>query len=175
MSATYAPRPSIATPGTVRSGASEAQGVAPSRDEVGGAKLLFVDVRTRSLLAGEARRRGVTRVFGVPRADQSLLVTVVLIGAVGTVVRGFAAALPRPRPSGADAAIGGSLLNATFRGIAGAPSGNMPLAGGLIAFAVLSHLLRPAVAGSARTAHAVAHEVRTVFGARYGHHLRPGP
>jgi hypothetical protein len=175
MSATQAARASAATPGTRRTGAREQQGVASKPDEVGGAKLLFVDVRTRSLLTGEARRRGVTRVFGVPRADQSLLVTVILIGAVGTVLRGFAAALPRPRPSGADAAIGGSLLNATFRGIAGAPSRNMPLAGGLIAFAVLSHSLRPAVAGSARTAHAVAHEVRTVFGARYGRHLRPGP
>jgi hypothetical protein len=157
----------------MRSGARQEQGAASKRDEVGGAKLLFVDVRTRSLLTGEARRRGVTRVFGVPRDDQSLLVTVILIGAVGTVLRGFAAALPRPRPSGVDAAIGGSVLNATFRGIAGGPSGNMPLAGGLIAFAVLSHSLRPAVVGSARTARAVAHEARAVFGARYGHLIRP--
>jgi len=43
----------------------------------------------------------------------------------------------------------------------------MPLAGGLIAFALLSHSLRPAVAGSAREVQALAHGVRSAFGARY--------
>jgi hypothetical protein len=167
MSATDAPRASIATPGTVQTGARQEQGVAFNRDEFGVARLLFVDVRVRSLLMAEARRRVVTRVFGVPRDEQSFLVTMILIGAVATVLRGFAAR-PWPRPSGADAAIGGSLLNATLRGIAGAPARNMPLAGALIAFAVLSHSLRPAVAGSAREVRALAREVRAAFGARYG-------
>jgi hypothetical protein len=62
-----------------------------------------------------------------------------------------------------------SLLNATFRGIAGAPSGTMPLAGGLIALAMLSHSLRPALTGSAREVRALARDVRMAFGARYGH------
>jgi hypothetical protein len=173
MSATDARRASTATPGTVQAGARQAQGEAFNRDEVGGAKLLFVDVRVRSLVIGEARRRVVTRVFGIPRDEQSFLVTMILIGAVGKVFRDFAA-LPRPpRPSGADAAIGGSLLNATLRGIAGAPSRNMPLAGALIAFAVLAHSLRPALFGSARDVHALERKVRAASDARYGHLIRP--
>jgi hypothetical protein len=159
---------STATPGRVQTGARQEQGEAFNRDEVGGAKLLFVDVRVRSHLMGEARRLVVTRVFGVPREDQSFLVTMILIGAAGTVLRGFAAR-PWPHPSGADAAIGGSLLNATFRGIAGAPSQTIPLAGALIAFAVLSRSLRPAVAGSAREVRALARQARAAFGDRYGH------
>jgi hypothetical protein len=158
---------STATPGSVQTGAREEPGVGFDPDEVGGAKLLFVDVRVRSNLMGEARRLGVTRVFGVPREDQSFLVTMILIGAAGTVLRGLAAR-PWPHPSGADTAIGGSLLNATLRGIAGAPSQTMPLAGALIAFAVLSRSVGPAVAGSAREVRALAREAGAAFGGRYG-------
>ena len=136
-------------------------------DDIGVARSLFVDARVGSLLAADARQRVVTRVFGVPRDDQSLVVTLILTGAVATVLRGFVPR-PWPRPSGADAAIGGSLLNATFRGIAGAPARNMPLAGALIAFAMLSHSVRPAVAGTAHEVRALAREVRAAFGARYG-------
>jgi hypothetical protein len=80
---------------------------------------------------GEARRRVLTRVFGVPRDKQSFLVTAILVGAGATVLRGLAPR--RPRLSGSDAAIGSSVLNATLRGVAGAPSRNLPLAGALIA------------------------------------------
>src|SRR4051812_30534756 len=117
-----------------------------SATEAGGARLFAVDMRVRSLLMGEARQRVVTRTFGIPRDEQSVLVTVILMGAVATVVRGLAAG-PWRRPSGADAAMGGALLSGTLRGIAGPPSRHIPLAGGLIAFGVLSHSLRPAVAG----------------------------
>ena len=48
------------------------------------------------------------------------------------------------------------------------PSRTMPVAGGLIAFALVSHSLRPAVAGSVREVRALAREVRASFGARYG-------
>jgi hypothetical protein len=63
---------------------------------------------------------------------------------------------------------GASLVNVAFRGIAGAPSGTMPLAGGLIAFALVSHSVRSAVAGSAREIRALTRDVRAAFGARYG-------
>jgi hypothetical protein len=168
MSATDAPRAPIATPGTVQTGAREEQAVPLNRAELGVATELFVDVRVRSLLMGEARRRVVTRMFGVPREDQSFLVTMIVIGAVATVLRGFAPR-PLPRPSGADVAMGGAVLSATLRGIAGAPSRNMPFAGALIAFAVLSRSVRPAVAGSAREARALVRGVRAAFGARYRH------
>jgi hypothetical protein len=130
------------------------------------ARTLFVDVGVRSLLIGEARRRAVTRVFGVPPNEQSLLVTLILLGAVGTVARGLA---PRqfPRPNRTSAAVGGTLMNSTLRGIAGAPSAGVPFAGVLIAVAVLSRSLRPAVAGALHETRAFAHGIGTVFGVRY--------
>jgi hypothetical protein len=168
MSATNAPRASIGTPGTGQTGAGADRGEAFNGAEVHGARLLFVDMRLRSLVLREARRGAVTRVFGVPRDDQSFLATMILFGAAATVVRGLATPL-WPRPTGADARIGGSLVNAAFRGIAGPPPGAMPLAGALIAFALLSHSLRPALAGSAREARALARQARAAFGARYAH------
>jgi hypothetical protein len=135
-----------------------------ANDDVGAARMMVVDVGVRSLLIGEARRRAVTRVFGVPSDDQSLLVTMILLGAAGGVARGFA---PRPRPSGLHAAVGGTLLNEAFRSIAGAPSRKVPLAGGLIAFALLSHSLRPTVAGAVHELRALAHGIESVFGLRH--------
>jgi hypothetical protein len=129
------------------------------------AKMLFVDVGVRSLLAGEARRRAVTRLFGVPPQDQSLLVTLIVLGAAGSAIRGFAPRLPRP--SGTQAAFGGTLLNTALRGIAGPPAATVPLAGGLIALAVVSHALRPTVVGAVHDARAMAHAVGSAFGARY--------
>ena len=129
------------------------------------ARMLFVDVGVRSLLLGEARRRAVTRVFGVAPEDQTLLVTLILVGAAGTVARGLAPALPRP--SRMHAAVGGTVANTALRGIAGAPAATVPLAGGLIAFALLSHSLRPAVAGAIREVRVFAHGIGSAFGVRY--------
>jgi hypothetical protein len=129
------------------------------------ARMVFVDVGARSLLLGEARRRAVTRVFGIPAEDQSLLVTMILLGATGTVVRGLAPRLPRP--TGTQAAVGGTLLNTTLRGIAGPPSATVPLAGGLIALAVVSHSLRPTVAGVVHELRTTAHAIGSAFSGRY--------
>jgi hypothetical protein len=148
-------------------GVREEQSVPLTRGDVRGATLLFVDMRIRSLMMRQARQGAVTRVFGVPRPDQSFLATMILIGAVAAVLRDLT---PRPWPhaTSADARIGASVLNVAFRGIAGAPSRNMPLAGGLIAAALLSHSVRPAVAGSVREVRALTREFRAAFGARYG-------
>ena len=129
------------------------------------ARMVFVDVGVRSLLLGEARRRAVTRVFGIPAEHQSLLVTMILLGAAGTAARGLAP--PLPRPSRTDAAVGGTVLNTTLRGIAGPPSARVPLAGGLIAFALLSHSLRPTVAAALHEVRALAHGIGSAFGVRY--------
>jgi hypothetical protein len=121
MSATNAPR-AIGTSGIGQTGAEPS--VPSNGGDVHGARMLFVDMGVRSLVMGEARRGVVTRIFGIPRDEQSFLVTMIMFGAAATVVRGFAPR-PWPHPTGADLKIGGSLLNATFRGIAGAPSGTM--------------------------------------------------
>lgn len=166
-------RASTATPEPVAGGVPADDGPAFNGDEIGGARLLFVDMSVRRLLMRHARQSVVTRIFGIPREEQSFLVTMIVIGGTGAVVRGL---VPRrPRPSGADAAIGGFLLNSTFRGVAGAPSGSMPAAGALIAFALLASSLRPAVAGSAREVRALTRHFRQAFGARYGHSVARAP
>jgi hypothetical protein len=136
------------------------------RNEVAGAGQFFVDRRVEALLLGEARRRVVTRMFGIPGQEQSLLVTMILAGSVATVLGGLLAR-PWPRPSGGDALIGGAALNATFGAMAGVSSRTAPLAGGLIAFAVVAHALRPVVAASAREGRALMHDLRAAYGARY--------
>jgi hypothetical protein len=135
-------------------------------DDPGLARLALIDVRVRSVLVGEARRRVVTRMFAVPGEEQSLLVTIILLGAAATVLRGLVAR-PLPHPLGGDAAIAGAVVNTALRGIAGSPSRTMPLAGGLIALAVVSHAVRPAVAGSIREIRRLPREVAAVLGVRH--------
>jgi hypothetical protein len=151
MSSTDTPQPSPET---------------PFARDLGGAGLLFMDLKLRSLLIAEARHRAIARMFGTRTEDQSALATLILLGAGAAVLRDL---LPRPWPhlSRRDAVLGGSLMNASLRGLAGAPSNGMPLAGGLIAAAILSHSLRPAVVGSAREVRALTRQVRAAFGARY--------
>jgi hypothetical protein len=124
------------------------------------ARMLLIDVRTGTLLARELRRRAVTRVFGIPPEQQSILTTTILIGAGATVVRGV---VPWPRLSGADAAIGGAVVNEAFRAVAGPPSRAMPLAGGLIVVAIVSHSVRPVLAGLAREARVFGRELRALL------------
>jgi hypothetical protein len=168
MSATDGPRASMATPGIVQTGSRTEDGSAFERDHVGGLSQLRVRMKVVSLLTGYARRRAVTRTFGVPAENQSFLVTITLLGAVATVV-GSVVARPWPHPSGTDLAIGGTVVNAGLRGLAGPPSSNVPLAGGLIAFAVLSRSLRPAAAASVRDIRRLAHGSRGVITAVLGY------
>ena len=136
-----------------------------SANEVSAARL-SVDLRVWSMLMGEARRRALTRVFGVPGDEQSLLVTLALVGAGAAVLRGL---VPHPslHPSGADAAIGGSLVNVALRGVAGTPSQAMPAAGALIALGVIGHALRPAIAETIHDVQAFTHRAHSAFTARY--------
>lgn len=140
-------------------------GAALHGGDPGVATLLFVDLRIRSLLLGEARKRAATRSFGTPREHQSLLVTAILIGAAATALRDLAPRLPQPSRTGL--AIGGSFANTALRGIAGEPSAAMPLAGALIAFGLVSNSLRPTIVGSARQLHGLTRQLRAALGARY--------
>jgi hypothetical protein len=135
-------------------------------DDVGGAQQMLVDVRVRSLLMAEARRRAVTRMFGVPGDEQSFLGTAILLGAAATVVAGLAAR-PFPHPSGADLAIGGGVVNAGLGAFAGPASAAMPVAGALIALAVVSHSVRPAVVASLHGIRGLEHALAAVLGVRH--------
>lgn len=146
-------------------------GADSTADEMSGATRLVVDMRVASLLAGEARRQVVTRVFGVPPEAQSFMTTVILFGAAGAVVRG-AVARPLPHPSRGDALIGAGVLNTALGGLAGPAAAGVPLAGGLIAFAVVAHALRPAVTGSLRSGRALTRATWGTLDHRYVHHAR---
>jgi hypothetical protein len=135
------------------------------RNEVAGAGQFLADRRVEALLLGEARRRAVTRMFGIPAQEQSLLVTMILAGSAATVLGGMVAR-PLPHLSGGDAAIGGAVVNAALGAIAGT-SRTAPVAGGLVTFAVVAHALRPVIAGSTRRGRALAHELRAAYDARY--------
>ena len=132
---------------------------------------LFVDARVASLLLAEGRQRAVTRVFGLPRDDQSVLVTLILAGAAVTVLREI---VPRPRSplSRENATTGGFVLNAALGAIGGAPSRDIPLAGAVIGFALVAHSLRPVVAGSVREVRALTHGARTVLRIQFGQATR---
>jgi hypothetical protein len=146
--------------------ATGTQDGATHRGEPGVGTMLFVDLRARYLLLGEARKRVVTRALGIPRAEQSFLATAIVIGAAATVLRDLAPR-PLPWPKRSDAAIGGSLANAGLRGLAGEPSAAMPLAGALIAFGLLSKSLRPTIVGSAHEVRSLTRDLRSALSARY--------
>ena len=146
--------------------------VSPERLLVGDAIILF-------RILSEARHRVVARVFGVGRAD-STLVTLIVIGACADSLHRIAAApgkqVRRVRSSptaGGDAMIATGALKETVDSIAGRPSRDTSHAAALIAFAVLAHLFRPAVAGllravreSFRAVIAKGRRLRTEFTAR---------
>jgi hypothetical protein len=162
MSTTVGPRASTATPVTVQTDDHGQQGPRSVRDDVGDGTSMFVNMRVASILVRYARQRAVTRMFGVPAEDQSSLVTLTLLGTVATVGGSVVVRLI-PRPSGTDLAIGGVVANTGLRGIAGPPAAGIPLAGALIAFAVVAHSLRPAVAETVRETRRMVDESRAAL------------
>ena len=132
--------------------------VSPERLLVGDAIILF-------RILSEARHRAVARVFGVGK-EHSTLVTLIAIGAFARAL-GRIAAAPRtqvrkvrssPTAVG-DAMIGTAAFRETVDSIAGHPSRDTSSAAALIAFAVLAHSFRPAVAD---LLHAVRESFRAV-------------
>jgi hypothetical protein len=169
-------RPEMTTAGEVQSGARE-EATAPNREELHGAHLFvsdvrhaLADVRVAFLLTDNAYEHVIAKMLGIPHGKQSALVKLMVTSALAAVLGGYAARLPRPRPSGVDMVISGSALNAALRGIAGAPSQGIPSAGLLIGVAMLGHGIRrgmrSAGARSSRDVHVA------VLGAevRYGNH-----
>jgi len=136
------------------------------RNEVAGAGRFLADRRVEALLLGEARRRAVTRVFGIPGQEQSLLVTMILAGSAATAIGGLVARPVLPHPSGSDMAIGGAVVNTAFGAMTGATR-TAPLAGVLISFAVIAHALRPVLVGSAHEARTVMHRLRLAYDRQY--------
>jgi hypothetical protein len=171
MNVTDARLASTRTPIEAQAGAHK-NGTAADGDHFAGARLFVSDVehvvddaRIAYHLADRGWELVVARVFGVPREDQSVLVKVLLTGALATVAGGYVSRPHPALPSRGDTAMGASVLNAAVRGLAGAPSQTIPAAGALIGLAVLAHSIRSAVAGSSRDVQRLTHGAE----ARYGH------
>lgn len=142
--------------------------------ELTGAMLFASDVRTTLLLVNEARYRTIEGVFGV-RRDQvnlmTLIATMVLAEAAEQKTRRLRGVLHGPSRS--DARLGVGLLSALADGIVGPASEATPLAGLLVASAVVGGIWVRAVRRSAHGMRTSAHNVRLSFGGRYGHRTRP--
>jgi hypothetical protein len=100
--------------------------------------------------------RAVARAFGVSGEGSSLLTLIILASVARALRRGAAAPRKQVRKArssptlAGDSLIATAALKETVDSIAGHPSRDTQFAAGLIAFAVLTHSFRPAVAGSLR-------------------------
>jgi hypothetical protein len=158
----------------LRHGIVEQKGSAMNGDwGTGGAKLLLTDGRVVFLLLGEARRRTIARMFGVP-ADKTGLVTVVAAGVLARALHDRAAgAVKVPRvPAVGSALFLGTAAKDAAHLIAGDWSRDTPLFGTLVAVVVLGTTLRPVLRVSFRDVRASAHRARITFDHRYGHLVR---
>src|SRR3954451_22364344 len=97
----------------------------PRKAQLEGARLFAADVqraaldaRLAYLLADDTYERGVTKVFGLPQVNQSLLVKVLLTGAAVTAVGDLVGRCRLLHPTRDDAAMGGMVVNATIAALA---------------------------------------------------------
>jgi hypothetical protein len=145
-------------------------------ERVSSARLLVGDGIIVVGLLNERRHRIMATVFGVSRYDSNVL-TLFVIAAFAAALR-RAAAAPRtqvrkarssPTAKG-DTMIGAAVVKETLDSIAGHPSSDTSSAAALIAFAVVAHALRPAIARALRAVRqsvrglkAAAHSIRAVM------------
>ncbi len=139
----------------------------------GGAKLLLTDGRVVFLLLGEARRRTMARIFGVPE-DKTGLVTVIAAGVLARALHDrVAGAVTVPGVPGLGSAVFvGTAAKDAAHLIAGDWSRDTPLFGTLVAVVVLGTTLRPVLRVSFRDVKASADRARIAFDHRYGHLVR---
>ena len=137
----------------------------------GGARLLAADARVAYLLADEARRRTMERLFGIPRDEPSGVATVVALMVVAGVVR---SRTPHPkfRPTVNDAAFGFGALREAAYDVAGPWSRESSYFGTLLAFALAGTAARMAVRKSSEGVSGVSHKAYAEFHHRYGHLIR---
>ncbi|HEY1515056.1 MAG TPA: hypothetical protein VGF91_01475 [Solirubrobacteraceae bacterium] len=145
-----------------------------AREELfGGARLLVADMRVVYLLLNDARGRVIAGLFGVS-GPGSGLVTIIALGlAAETARRKVTRVLNAPgAPEFGEAALGVSVLTESVRWIAGPGTGEFPLFGPLVVFALVGHALRPVLRSTVHGARNSAHRAHTGFDHRYGHIIR---
>ncbi|HTX08391.1 MAG TPA: hypothetical protein VME22_07255 [Solirubrobacteraceae bacterium] len=138
----------------------------------GGARLLAADAQVAALLANEARRRTMRRLFGIPVDNSSGLVTLIALGAVVEGVRRQSQRIPS-RPTRGQSLIGLGILRETAYEIAGPASRSSRYFGTLLGIALIGGGTRIAVKKSAHGVRVLAHHASADFNHRYGHLIRP--
>ena len=138
----------------------------------GGIRLLLADARVVTLLLDDARRRTMERLFGIPREEDSVLITLIALAMLGRALQSRTPKRPA-RPTVSDAAIGFGALREAAYDVAGPWSRESPGFGPLLAFALLGASTRFVARGTTRRARAVGHEAYREFHHRYGHLIRP--
>ena len=145
-----------------------------AREELfGGARLLVADMRVVYMLLNRARAGAVAKAFGIS-GPGSGLVTIIALGlAAETAHRKVHRILTAPgAPELGEAALGASVLTESVRWIAGPGTGDFPLFGPLILFALVGHALRPVLRSTVHGARSSVHRAHTGFDHRYGHIIR---
>src|SRR5947209_10038867 len=110
-----------------------------------GARVLRTDLRVASLLANDARRRAITRLFAVPADQQNLLTAVAILALAQSASEhlGRVFAAP-PLPGAHTSLLGTASVKELLLGIAGAPARETPNAGMLLAIAIVGGTTGPA-------------------------------
>jgi len=140
----------------------------------GGVELLAADARVASLFADEARRRSIQRLFGIPKADKSGLLTLIALLTLAEAIRRQIEGVPRPtppKPIGVMFGIG--LVKEAAYGIAGPSARQSPYFGTLLAFALMGATARLGVRASTRGVRRASRQAFGEFEHRYGHLIRP--
>ena len=137
----------------------------------GGARLLAADAQVATMLANEARRRALRRLFGIPVDTNSRIATLIALGALVAGIRRQRERLPS-RPSPDYGLIGLGILRETAYDIAGPASRSSRYFGTLLGIALIGGATRIAVRKSAHGARVVTHRATGEFNHRYGRLIR---
>jgi hypothetical protein len=124
------------------------------------------------LLADDARRRAIERMFGIPRDEKSGLLTLFALAAVGSALKSRAPGRPsRPGVSGSVFGFG-MLLEAAYD-VAGPSARESSYFGPLLALALTGAAGRVVVRKTVHGVRGMSHEAYAEFHHRYGHLIRP--
>jgi hypothetical protein len=137
----------------------------------GGARLLVADAQVATMLANEARRRAMRRMFGIPVDTSSAIATLIALAALVEAIRRQAEKVPS-RPTPDYGLIGLGILRETAYDIAGPASRSSRYFGTLLGVALIGGATRIAVRKSAHGARVVTHRATAEFNHRYGRLIR---
>jgi hypothetical protein len=126
------------------------------------------------LLADDARRRAIERVFGIPRDEKSGLLTLFALAAVGSALQTRVPSRPT-RPGVSDVVFGFGAVREAAYDVAGPWARESSYFGTLLAFALVGATAGVAVRKTVHGVKGVSHQAYAEFHHRYGHLIRRNP